>query len=121
MYNVKDVRPIVKAYQGKDIPIEYAKKEAEAKRVVLEEWERKNGGASTGGGSSWLGSMFGGVAGVSLAPSHRRDRQADLYQQPGQARPNQPMTYLDQKRAEAQKTYLLEQKYWKDHEEEFKK
>jgi hypothetical protein len=31
------------------------------------------------------------------------------------------MTYLDQKRAEAQKTYLAEQKYWKDNEEEFKK
>lgn len=63
MFNVKDVRPIVKAYQGKDIPIEYAKKEAEAKRVAIEEWERRNpGGAAGGGGAGWLGGLFGGVA-----------------------------------------------------------
>jgi hypothetical protein len=31
------------------------------------------------------------------------------------------MTYLDIKRAEAQQNYLMEQKYWKDNEAEFKK
>lgn len=41
--------------------------------------------------------------------------------QPGQTRPNQPMTYLDQKRAQAQKMYEEEQKYWRDNAEEFKK
>ena len=78
MFNVKDVRPILKAYQGKDIPVEYAKKEAEAKRVATEEWERRNP-AGAGGGSAWLGGMFGGVA-VSimllLAGLHPRD---DVY------------------------------------------
>lgn len=41
--------------------------------------------------------------------------------QSGQARPNQPMTYLEQKRAQAQKMYQEEQKYWADNAEEFKK
>jgi hypothetical protein len=68
MFNVKDVRPILKAYQGKDIPVEYAKKEAEAKRVAIEEWERRNPNAGQGGGAGWLGGMFGGVA-VSYIPS----------------------------------------------------
>jgi hypothetical protein len=31
------------------------------------------------------------------------------------------MTFLDQKRAEAQKAYQLEQKYYKEHEEEYKR
>lgn len=31
------------------------------------------------------------------------------------------MTYLEQKRAQAQRIYQEEQKYWADHAEEFKK
>jgi import inner membrane translocase subunit TIM50 len=31
------------------------------------------------------------------------------------------MTYLEQKRAQAQKMYQEEQKYWAEHAEEFKK
>jgi len=31
------------------------------------------------------------------------------------------MTYLDQKRAQAQKMYEEEQKYWRENAEEFKK
>ena len=62
MFNVKDVRPILSAYQGKDIPVEYAKKEAEAKRVAIEEWERRNPNAGSGGAAGWLGGVFGGVA-----------------------------------------------------------
>ncbi|KIY63347.1 HAD-like protein, partial [Cylindrobasidium torrendii FP15055 ss-10] len=41
IYKVPDVRPIIKAYEGKDIPIEYAKKEAEAKQKHIEEWAEK--------------------------------------------------------------------------------
>ena len=41
--------------------------------------------------------------------------------QPGRSRPNQPMTYIEQKRAESQRMYQEEQKYWRDHSEEFKK
>jgi hypothetical protein len=38
------VRPILKAYQGKDIPVEYATREAEDKLVHLENWKKKGGG-----------------------------------------------------------------------------
>lgn len=41
------------------------------------------------------------------------------HQQSGQARPNQPLTYLEQKRAEAQKIYQMEKKYYADNAEEF--
>lgn len=103
IFNPADVRPILKAYDGKDIPNEYAKKEAEAKRVAVEEWERLHPSAVHGAGSGFLSSMFGSVAA------------------PGQTRPNQPMTYLEQKRAQAQRIYQEEQKYWADHADEFKK
>ncbi|WVQ72219.1 hypothetical protein IAR50_001768 [Cryptococcus sp. DSM 104548] len=99
----KDVRPILTAYAGKDIPTEYAKKEAEAKAKAVEEWERAHPSAATGAGSGFLSSMFGSVSA------------------PGQTRPNQPMTYLEQKRAQAQRIYQEEQKYWAENAEEFKK
>jgi import inner membrane translocase subunit TIM50 len=76
-----------------------------------------------------MGGMFGSVSAVCLFPSlplflHgawslRREQRTDY--QPGQTRPNQPMTYLDQKRAQAQKMYQEEQKYWAENAEDFKK
>ncbi|GFZ44526.1 Mitochondrial import inner membrane translocase subunit TIM50 [Saitozyma sp. JCM 24511] len=101
IYSPADIRPILKNYQGKDIPIEYAKAEAEMKRNVQEEWERQHPATSAGAG--WLSGMFGSVAA------------------PGSQRPNQPLTYLEQKRALAQRAYQEEQKYWRDNAEEFKK
>lgn len=65
MFNAQDVRPIIQAYAGKDIPIEYAKKEAESKQKAIEEWERKNPSTSLGGSSGFLSGIFGGVAAVS--------------------------------------------------------
>jgi hypothetical protein len=53
----------LKAYDGKDIPIEYAKKEEESKRAAIEEWERKNPNRSSGGGG-FLGGMFGSISAV---------------------------------------------------------
>ncbi|WWD22651.1 hypothetical protein CI109_107144 [Kwoniella shandongensis] len=103
IFNPADVRPILKAYEGKDIPVEYAKKEAEAKKKAIEDWERTHPTAVAGAGSGFLSSMFGSVAA------------------PGSTRPNQPMTYLEQKRAQAQKIYQEEQKYWAEHADEFKK
>jgi mitochondrial import inner membrane translocase subunit TIM50 len=35
---------ILKAYEGKNIPLEYAKKEAESKRQFIEEWKARGGG-----------------------------------------------------------------------------
>lgn len=66
MFNAKDVRPIIKAYAGKDIPIEYAKKEAEAKQKATEEWERQHPNSASGGGAGWLSNTFGSVASVRL-------------------------------------------------------
>lgn len=44
IYNPPDVRPMVKAYEGKDIPKEYAKREAESKRQFIENWKAHGGG-----------------------------------------------------------------------------
>lgn len=57
------MRPILQAYAGKDIPIEYAEKEAEAKGKHIEEWKNKARGLSKGGFT--LSSMFGGASDVS--------------------------------------------------------
>lgn len=64
-YNIKDVRPTLKHYQGKDIAKEYAKVEEEQKKKATEEWERLHPNAITGAGSGFLTSIFGGVSSVS--------------------------------------------------------
>lgn len=58
IYKPQDVRPILKAYEGKDIPIEYAKHEAELKRKHIEEWEHSRKGLATTGFT--FSSLFGG-------------------------------------------------------------
>ncbi len=59
------MRPILKAYEGKNIPVEYAKREAERKQAAIEEWEREHGtGAVSAGGAGWLSSVFGALGGV---------------------------------------------------------
>ncbi len=40
IYKPEDVRPILAAYHGKDIPLEYGKKEAEIKAQFVEEWKK---------------------------------------------------------------------------------
>ncbi|KAG8850006.1 mitochondrial inner membrane protein required for protein import [Serendipita sp. 411] len=83
-YNTTDVRPILKAYHGRDIAAEYAKVEASNKKKFLEEWSAKRG--KTGGLSSG-GWSIGRLSG-NTAPA-----------------PKEPMTFLEQKRAFAQMTY----------------
>lgn len=51
IYKPEDVRPILQAYQGKNIPVEYAKKEAAAKAKHIEEWKHKKGVSRTSFGS----------------------------------------------------------------------
>ena len=65
IYNVQDVRPILQFYQGKDIPVEYAKKEAENKKKAEEEWAIQHPTGIQGVGSGLLSSMFGSVTSVS--------------------------------------------------------
>lgn len=88
-----DVRPILKAYQGKDIPKAYAAVESEQKRKVIEDWEakRKNG---SGGGSMVIGGLFG----LGGARKHPADQP--------------PLTYLEQRRKEYQDLYKQDQDYW---------
>ncbi|EIN06633.1 HAD-like protein [Punctularia strigosozonata HHB-11173 SS5] len=88
IYKPADVRPILEAYRGKDIPLEYAKKEAEAKLKHIEEW--KASGAGKGVGRLTFSSLFGGSS------------------DPAQSSPIPP-TYLEAKRAEAQRAYREEQ------------
>jgi hypothetical protein len=44
IYKPPDVRAILKAYEGKNIPLEYAKKEAAHKQAFIEEWKARGGG-----------------------------------------------------------------------------
>ena len=44
IYKPPDVRAILKAYEGKSIPLEYAEKEAANKRAFVEEWKARGGG-----------------------------------------------------------------------------
>ncbi|OAX40299.1 HAD-like protein [Rhizopogon vinicolor AM-OR11-026] len=99
IYKPPDVRPILQAYAGKDIPIEYAEKEAEAKAKHIEEWKTKARGLSKGGFT--LSGMFGGTSEQSRSPI--------------------PLTYLEQKRLEAQRQYKEEQAYIATHKDEFEK
>ncbi|KAJ6591746.1 HAD-like domain-containing protein [Mycena vulgaris] len=95
IYKPQDVRPILTAYQGKDIPLEYAKKEAEAKALHVEKWtkDRPQGLAGTN---------FSSMLGLSSTTTPRQQI---------------PLTYLEQKRREAQEQYAEEQKYIREHKD----
>jgi len=93
IHKPEDVRPILKAYAGKDIPIEYAKKEAENAQKHLEEWERSGGSKSKVGGVT--------ISGLFSSSSRSKNKSGP------------PPTYLEQKRQEAQEFYLSEQEFFK--------
>ncbi|KAH9927763.1 HAD-like domain-containing protein [Fomitopsis serialis] len=97
IFHPPDVRPILEAYHGKDIPIEYAKKEAEMKQKHVEEWQSGRKGLSTN--SFTLSSLFGGG---------------------GQSSPIPP-TYLEQKRREAQLQYQEEMAYIRANKDNFER
>ncbi|KZT21120.1 HAD-like protein [Neolentinus lepideus HHB14362 ss-1] len=99
IYKPPDVRPILTAYAGKDIPIEYARKEAEMKAKHIVEWKEKHK-HGTGLGGFTLSSLFG-ASSVNTSPI--------------------PPTYLEQKRAEAQQMYKEEQAYIAAHKDEFER
>ncbi|KAK4695069.1 ubiquinol oxidase, partial [Phenoliferia sp. Uapishka_3] len=98
---VPDVRPVIKYYEGKNIPLAYAEAEAEVKRKTVEEWEKRKEG-SEGFVRGLLSSALG-----SLVKPPNRDTPPD--------------TEMEAKRKIYQRMYLEEQKYWKDNEEIIKK
>ncbi|KIJ06574.1 hypothetical protein PAXINDRAFT_103307 [Paxillus involutus ATCC 200175] len=67
IYKPQDVRPILQAYEGKDVPLEYAKKEAEARERHIAEWKDKSRGLAAGGFT--LSSLFGVSTDVGVLES----------------------------------------------------
>lgn len=59
-----DVRPAIRSVAGKDVALEFAKQEAESKRLHVEAWERSRKGKKGAVGGMSLSSLFGS-AGVS--------------------------------------------------------
>ncbi|KAH9045859.1 hypothetical protein EDB83DRAFT_2523436 [Lactarius deliciosus] len=58
IYKPPDVRAILKAYESKHIPLEYAEKEAESKRAFIEEWKARGGGKGLSRGGFTVSSLF---------------------------------------------------------------
>ncbi|KAI0250027.1 HAD-like protein [Lactifluus subvellereus] len=99
IYKPPDVRAILKAYEGKNIPLEYAKKEAEIKQAFIEEWKARGGGMGLSSGGFTVSSLFS-----SGTEKHS---------------PPLPLTYLEAKRREAQNFFREEQKYIREHKADF--
>ncbi|GAA6009909.1 hypothetical protein JCM11491_000863 [Sporobolomyces phaffii] len=92
---VKDVRPVIKYYEGKHIPTAYYEAELRAKRELEDKWTHDKTDNSVKG---WISSLFGGLTKTTI-------------------RDSAPETDVEKVRKSAQKLYLDEQKYWKDNEE----
>jgi import inner membrane translocase subunit TIM50 len=60
---VKDVRPVIKHYEGKHIPTAYYEAEMKAKKELQEKWEAEQKDTSAKG---WIKSLFGGITKVRL-------------------------------------------------------
>ena len=99
IYKVPDVRPILQAYAGKDIPIEYAKKEALEKQRHIEQWNKNP--KSKPRTNPGLAALF-----VIAPPPPSTDV---------------PLTYLEQKRREYQQKYLEEKEWLQKNREELEK
>ncbi|OSC98463.1 NIF-domain-containing protein [Trametes coccinea BRFM310] len=97
IFKTPDVRPVLKAYEGKNIPVEFARIEAEMKQKHIEEWEHSRKGLSRGGLT--LSGLFGGSEQQVASPV--------------------PLTYLEQKRLEAQRHYAEEQEYLRQNKDNF--
>lgn len=92
---VKDVRPILKSFQGTNVPEEYAKREAIARQQWEEDWKKKHSQQD----KDWASSILG------------------LPQQT----PPTPMMPQDYIRQEGQKGYEAFQKYIQEHGEKILK
>ena len=110
MFNVPDVRPILKKYNKSHIPTEWSKVEANMRKKHIENWKSNNNyKPKKSGVSSYFGSSS-----MRLPTS-----PVSFSTETGEDEP--PLSYLDLKRREAQAIYREEQKYWRDHADEIKK
>jgi len=98
IYKPEDVRPILAAYHGKDVPLEYGKKEAEIKAQFVEEW-KKSGKEKSGGGLTLSGLFLGS-----------KQEETPI-----------PLTYLEQKRKEAQERHRGDMEYLEQNKAQFDK
>lgn len=60
---VKDVRPVLKAYEGKDVPKVFAARQAEIKRQHIEEWEKEREASK---GNPLAGFSFASMFGLAV-------------------------------------------------------
>jgi import inner membrane translocase subunit TIM50 len=67
IYKPPDVRPVLSAYEGKDIPLEYGKIEAEMKAKHIDEWKSKHKRVAS---VPTFGSLFGMSSSVRLISSY---------------------------------------------------
>ncbi|ORY80675.1 HAD-like domain-containing protein [Leucosporidium creatinivorum] len=93
---VKDVRPVIKHYEGRHIPTAYAEAEAAQKKALVDKWEKDRESTV----STWISAALGSLT---------------------KSRDTPPETDVEKVRKNAQRMYLEEQKYWKDNEEIIKK
>ena len=93
---VKDVRPIIKAFEGTHIPTEFAKREELIREKLRNEVEQKGGKSK--GAPSWMLSALG------MKP--REEHGEDV------------KTYMDLARERGQQTYQANQKHLAEHRDE---
>jgi import inner membrane translocase subunit TIM50 len=87
IYNIQDVRPTIKAYEGTYLPTEHAKRQLETKRLQEEDWKKKH--------ENKKGSWFGGF---SSAVS-----KTDI-----------PKSFYELEKERFQKAYMEDEQYWKE-------
>ncbi|TIB79249.1 HAD-like protein [Wallemia mellicola] len=107
LFNVSDVRPVLKKYGDTNIPVEWAKVEENMRQKHIENWKNQGAQPKRSGWGFGASSMRPPTSPVSISTDA------------GKGQP--PLSYLDLKRKEAQAIYQLEQKYWNDNKEEFSK
>lgn len=91
-----DIRPVLKSFEGKNIPIEWAKREEEMNKMHRLQWEQEQAKKKT---SRNLGSLLGGGSQAAVE--------------------GPPPTYLEQMRKHVRETFASEFEQQKKTQEEF--
>lgn len=97
MTNPDDVRPVLQSFEGKSIPIEWAKREKAMKELHIKQWEEEQKNKPK---KRNLGSLLSSGAGQPEGP---------------------PPTYLEQMRKHVREAFAAEQDQMKRQQEEMKR